>query len=319
MDRRRQWFVVLVSCLLPLVCGGATCNRFAGGTLPPPPPVLVDDAPSLTDVAAAVNRSRLVDQLSTGAMRVRLTSAPQLPELRGTMSARRDRDFRLRAKLPVMLGSAIDLGSNATSFWIQAPGPTGRRTLYHADHEIFRRSMRRDLLPVDPTWVMDALGLAAIDPNAVVAGPHRREDGLIEVRSIVAMPDGNYDRVLYIEPRGGYVTTQIMIDPAGRTIAAAHSTQHVYYPIGDAGVVLPHRVDLQLSPPGGESIAMQIRIDQYAVNQLISSDPRLFEMPTDASETINLTVPTGVPTHAATTQPSSYRVTQSQSPAIRTR
>ena len=112
-----------------------------------------------------------------------------MPRLSATLNLERERRFRLRASLPIVLGAGIDLGSNDELFWFEVPEGISK-TLYYARHDQYRQQLHRAVLPVDPTWVMDALGLVQIDPNAVVAGPVKREDGKLEIRSSLNMPDG---------------------------------------------------------------------------------------------------------------------------------
>ena len=320
--RRPCWSLWMAICV-PLLCGGATCRpQTSALPFPPPPAVALSPTPTLAEVSAAVNRNAAVDQLSCPAATVRVTSMPSLPKLSATLFLRRDRDFRLRAKLPLMLAGGVDLGSNANQFWLQVP-EAGGDTLYFARHDDFRRQMERSVLPVDPTWVMDALGLVTIDPNAVIAGPIRRADGRLEIRSQVPMPDGLYNRVAYIDPTGGFVTDQLVYDSGNRLVAASRASSHAYYPMpiaGDnplanvdpsggsgasigRGAVLPHEVEVVLNPPGGQSLSLHISVGSYIVNQLTSVDPTLFAMPTGAARVVDLTQ-TGLPTAAV--RPAAY-------------
>ena len=76
-------------CLLMLgvcfVSGGATCARRQPTlTLPPPPPVLAE-TPGLAEVAAAVNRTSAVRELSTNTATVDVLTMPTLPKLSATI------------------------------------------------------------------------------------------------------------------------------------------------------------------------------------------------------------------------------------------
>jgi hypothetical protein len=180
------------------------------------------------------------------------------------------------------------MGSNAELFWFEVPeGMSMTKTLYYARHDQYRQQLHRAVLPVDPTWVMDALGMMQLDPNTVVAGPITRTDGRIEVRNTLAMPDGIYQRVCYIDPDAGYVTDQFLFAPNGNRIAKSTASQHVYYP--EQQCSLPHRVKIELTPAAGVPLEMQIDIASYTVNQLLSGDPSLFTMPTSASQAVDLT------------------------------
>lgn len=276
-----------------ITTGGATCTRRPSTPVfPPPPPVSFSPAPTLSEVAAAVNRTDDVSMLSTTSATVRVASMPKLPKLRATVHARRERDFRLKADLPVVLGSGIDLGSNADRFWFETPERLSR-TLYWSDHHRFRHTGARTVLPVDPTWFMQAMGLARVNPDAVIAGPMVRSDGLLEIRENVPMPGGDHSRVLYVEPEGGYVTDQWVINEQNLVVARSEARGHVYYPIpgasgGTTGCVLPHHVRIHLTPPGGQEVELEFDIARYTINQLLSGDANLFVMPTTAANRVDL-------------------------------
>ena len=277
----------LVLALLLFVCGGATCARQpVASPFPPPPPVNFGEAPSLEQVANVVNRTAAITQLSTNSATVDVLSMPAVPKLNATMNLQRDKDFRLRASLPLLLGSGIDMGSNQELFWFEVPEGISK-TLYFARHHQYEQQLSRSVSPVDPSFLIDALGLVQIDPKSVVAGPIRRADGKLEIRTTTHTPSGMYQRVLFVEPNAGYVTDQLVYDPSGTLVAQSSASEHVYYEA--QGCVLPHQVKVDLVPRGGEPLTLQIGISSYTVNQLLSSDPNLFVIPSGASQTVDLT------------------------------
>lgn len=292
------WIGTLFVCF---VSGGATCARRDVPLPFPPPPVVFNETPTLEEVTAVVNRTSSIHQLSSNTASVELLSMPSLPRLGATLNLERDRRFRLRASLPIVLGAGMDLGSNDEMFWIEVPEGISK-TLYYARHDQYRQQLNRAILPVDPTWVMDALGLVQIDPATVVAGPVTRTDGKLEIRSTMSMPNGTYQRVCLIEPSAGYVTHQFLYAPNGNLIAQSQASNHAYYEAQQCA--LPHRVELNLAPSGGPPLSMRIEIGSYAVNQLLSGDPQLFTMPTSASQAVDLTK-LGQSTPAVTASPAS--------------
>ena len=281
--RSLSWILMLAVCF---VSGGATCMRRDVPMPFPPTPTVLTEAPSLQDVAAAVNRTSSVRQLSTNSASVEVLSMPRLPELNATLSLEREKNFRMQASLPVILGAGMDMGSNENVFWFEVPEGISK-TLYYAEHDKYRQQLTRAILPVDPTWVMDALGLVQIDPSTVVAGPVRRTDGRLEVRSTMNLPGGMYQRVCLIHPNEGYVTHQFLYAPDGKLIASSEASQHQYYEAQQC--VLPHQVKLNLQPAVGPALVMKIEVSSYAVNQLLSGDPQIFTMPQTASRAVDLT------------------------------
>lgn len=296
---------IAVICVC-FVCGGATCSR-GGAPMPfPPPPVVFEQTPTLEQLAEVVNRTSSVQQLSSNSAKVEVLTMPSVPRLQATLNLQRDRRFRLRANLPIVLGVGLDMGSNDEMFWFEVPEGMSK-VLYYANHEQYRQQLKRAILPVDPTWIMDALGLVQIDPATVVAGPILRDDGKLEIRSTMSMPDGIYQRVCFIDPSGGYVTDQYLYAPGGNLIAQSQASNHAYYE--QQQCALPHKVEIHLAPAVGPPLSMRIEIGTYLVNQLLSSDPQLFVMPTSASQSVDLTTlsdPSQMPPAISASGPVNY-------------
>ncbi|TWU26972.1 hypothetical protein Pla52o_08280 [Novipirellula galeiformis] len=294
------WIGTLMICF---VSGGASCARREPPMPFPPPPVALNETPSVEELATVMNRTSSIQQLSTNTATVEVLTMPNIPKLSATLSLQRERRFRLRASLPIVLGAGMDLGSNEDVFWFEVPEGMSK-TLYYAEHEKYRQQLQRAILPVDPTWIMDALGLVQLDPSTVVAGPLKRADGKLEIRSVVQMPDGLYQRVYFLEAAAGYVTNQFLYSPDGRLIAQSTATNHRYYPEHQSA--LPHQVELHLTPTMGPPLGMKISIGTYAVNQLLSGDPQLFTMPQNASQAVDLTTLSGTANAVQATPATEY-------------
>ena len=297
--RTLVWIGTLALCF---VSGGASCARRDPAVLFPPPPVAFQGMPSIDEVAAVVNRTDIIREISTNSASVDVLTM-NLPKLRATLNLRRDRDFRMRASLPVVMGAGLDMGSNNELFWFEVPEGMSKK-LYYARHDQYRQNLNHAILPVDPTWIIDALGLVHIDPSTVVAGPVQRPDGKLEIRSTMMTPSGMYQRVCFIEPSAGYVTNQFLYEPGGKLIANSIASNHEYHQ--DVQCALPHTVEVHLSPAVGPPLGMKLEIGSYAINQLLSGDPHLFTMPQTASEAVDLTTLGGASYGGTTVAPVGY-------------
>ncbi len=285
----KSWCLPAVGLLCFFVCGGATCSRQTPATIFPPPPPVFQATPTLQELSSTLNRTKAISQLSTNSASVEVLSMPDLPRLGATLNLQRDKNFRLRASLPIIF-AGIDMGSNTESFWFEVPEGVSK-TLYYARHDQYQQQLSRAILPIDPTWMIDALGLVELDPSNVIAGPITRTDGRLEVRSTQSMPDGVYQKVLILDPKAGFVTDQFLYAPSGNLIARSHATKHAYYASYECSI--PHEVEIHLLPSVGPPLSMKIEVGSYAVNQLLSGDPNLFVMPTSAPQRIDLTTLSG--------------------------
>ncbi|MEM1225815.1 MAG: hypothetical protein AAGJ40_08955 [Planctomycetota bacterium] len=271
---------VIIACVLAIAIGGCARTISQVDVPPPPPPIFDVATPSIEELAAAINRTDAVRELSTNSARVDVLSMPAVPKLTASMHLRRQKSFRLRASLPIMMGTGLDLGSNDNEFWFEVPEGMSQ-TLYYANHDQYSAQLDRAILPVDPSWMIQAIGLPRLDTNKVSRdGVVARRDGMLEVRTLEPSPAGTYQRVMLIEPSAGYVTHLFLYAPDMRLVAKSIASKHQYYDTVD--VVLPHEVKVELFPASGPPLAMQMEIDRYTVNQLLSGDPQLFVMPTTA-------------------------------------
>jgi hypothetical protein len=268
--------LLAVACLLS--ASGATCQRqmltnpFAAPG-PAAPQVLMEGA-SREQVIAAVNQnsSRIQSLTVTGAT-ITVPDMLGLPLLSGNIAAERPGRFRLTAGTAVT-GQEIDLGSNDELFWIwvrrnQPPG------VYFCRHSQFAGSNIRQMMPVEPSWLLAALGMVDLDPASVFDGPLPRGDGTVELRSWLNSASGPLQRVTVIDARRALVIEQHVYDQSGRTLlASAVAESHRYYPLEQ--ISLPQLVSIRLP---AANIALKINLGTVQFNQLSVDRAQLWSMP----------------------------------------
>ena len=279
MNGRTANSLAYLAMLAVLVAGsGATCQRPLsmnpfGGQGAIPPQVLVDGA-SRDQIVAAINQnSAKIQSLSATGVSITIPDTLGLPLLSGNIAAERPGRFRLTAGTGVT-GSELDVGSNDELFWMwmkrnQTPG------VYYCRHDRFANSNIRQVMPVEPAWLLAALGMVDIDPASVYDGPVVGRDGRVEIRTWMPSASGRLPRIMVIDPLRALVVEQWVYDASGTTVlASAVAESHRYYPVEQ--VALPERITIRLPPAG---LAFKIDLGSVAVNRL-GSDPRqLFSMP----------------------------------------
>jgi hypothetical protein len=263
MNRRGQLYFAILAVGL---AGGASCPQMMQQYTRPLPRILPEGATGAQIVAA----------INTNTSRVRTLHAPQahvdgrgFPTLRANLMIERPSRFRLTAETPIM-GPEVDLGSNEELFWMWARRP--QPTLYFCRHDRFATSAARQMFPIEPSWLIEAVGLVELDPRAQVTGPF--EAGLgrlrIETRGTPQAPV----RVTIVDSGTGWVLEQLLYDPSGRLLAHSVASGHRLDAASGAG--LPRRVDVRWPPTGLE---LQFDLGDPIVNQVDGVSPSLFVLP----------------------------------------
>jgi hypothetical protein len=270
---RRAPAYLFIALLLFVACG-ATCPRRNPYTQPVP--VAFPSPPTLNDVIRVVNtNSQAVQQLQTDSAKL---SAQGMPELRANIAMERPRNFRLQADF-MGLRQVLDLGSNHEVFWALVDIPQIAtnipRGIYFARHDQYQRSAARHLVPIEPDWLIDAFGLAYLDPSHVHEGPYARGPEQLVIRSRVPSPDGDLLKITVAHASYGWVLEQHLYDARSQLIGSVLASNHRHYPV--PGVTLPHRIQIQLPPPAQPLL---IDVASYAINQPSGNPAQLWTMPT---------------------------------------
>ena len=244
-----------------LAAGGSSCPK-QGATVPHMQPVF-DQLPPLGEVIRVVNsNSATVHRLQARGATI---SAPQTPSLSADLAIERPRKIRLRAGTRLG-GPELDLGSNDELFWfwVKRNQPPA---VYFARHDEFYTSAARQILPVEPHWLISALGIVKLDPLGKHSGPYSAGAGRLEVRSVIPSPAGDLVRRLIIHDRYGWVLEQHLYDSSGQLMASALASHH--QAVSSGKLILPRRVEIRLGPPSGMSFV--IEVTDYSLNYIEGS------------------------------------------------
>lgn len=270
MARQSQFWLLLLTTLVS--ASGASCPQFLYMNNAAGPRVL-PEAPTMTDVMQTVNNNTaLVQSLYTEEATI---SVPFMPSLRARLALERPRRLHLWGDT-FYSGPEVDLGSNDEIFWFWAkrnPMPA----VFYCRHDQFSTSAARSVLPVEPEWLIDALGLATLDPSLQHRGP-TPVGGRLRVETPLQTAQGPMTKVTFIHESQGWILGQHLYDAQGKLMASATSSNHWRDPA--TGAVLPTRIELQT--PATETMAQfSLRLDLHnlQVNKL-APNPQLWTMPT---------------------------------------
>jgi hypothetical protein len=271
---KRQAGAYLVLMTVLLCASGASCPTLRQ-PLASPAPTLFAGPPTLPEVIAAINAtSGQIRQLQTDSATL---SVQGMPTLRASLAAGPPRSFRLRASF-IGVGEVLDLGSNDQVFWAMVDAPQLMsevpRAVYYARHDQYLHSEARQMLPIQPQWLVEAFGLVQLDPAGRHEGPYQRGPGELEIRTRTASPDGDLTKILVLHDRFGWLQQQHWYDARGVLMASVFASQHQYEPA--LGISLPHAIEVRLPPPAH---SLQINVQTYSVNQMYSDPAQLWAMP----------------------------------------
>lgn len=281
--RNRQRSLHLLGiAVLTFAASGATCVPKRNIPEFQPQPIFTS-TPSADQMLEILNRSRGIQSLQSNFVTV---NPNKMRSLDATLVWQRERRFRVSGGISRMMGNNFDVGSNDEWFWMAVRDGMNPQ-LYVARHAEFEAQPQRRILPVSPLWIVEALGVIAVDPQQVMGPPVQRPDGMMELSTMVPSPTGTFTRTVVVDPKFGYTRQLVLRDPVGRLVATANQLEHEYYP--SVGMSLPHRVVIQLVPALDPPTEIDITIGKYAVNSLDPNQATGYDLPHSAGyQVINL-------------------------------
>jgi hypothetical protein len=269
---------VRVSLLLGLVLctTGASCTRtmrspFAAWQ-PPAPQVLMTGS-SLDQVIKAVNDNALrIQSIQTNNASITVPGMPGIPLLGGKIAAQRPGRFHLVAGT-ALTGDEVDMGSNDELFWfwVKRNEPPA---LFYARHNQFAGSAAQRLMPIEPQWLLDAIGFTEFRPGDVHTGPRPLGDGKVEIKSVMQTRTGQLTKLTVVDATRAWVLEQHVYDGQGTLIASAVAKSHKFYQ--QANVSLPDDVEIRIP---ASDLSLSIEMGTVEINTL-GENPQLWAMPT---------------------------------------
>ncbi len=226
----------LATLLILTVASGTSCPRTFQTVQPAP--VAFATPPTLEEVMRVVNqnRARIQAVYSTRAT----LNGNGFPALKASLAIASPRHVRLRAGLGVG-GSELDLGSNQELFWIWVKR-SEPPALYFGYHDQFVSSPAGQVFPVQPEWLVEAIGMTGLDPAGRHQGPFQRADGRVEIRTLLATAQGDLTKTLVLDPRSGWILEQHLFSSQGQLIASAYNRNHQQDPV--SGATLARRTEM---------------------------------------------------------------------------
>ncbi len=266
MDGSRR-VLLLLPLGLSLLTGCRVLEQIRNQLAPQPTPI---PHRTLEEVIQTVNTNSSWIQ-SYAADQATLTG-PGMPKLRASVAVARPKRLRLQAEF--WNSPELDVGSNEELFWFwvkrnEQPG------VYFCRHDQFAASPARRMVPIDPAWMIEALGLVEFDPALPHEGPITLPGGKLEVRTLRDTPEGPAYKSTIVDARQLWVLQQQYFNPQGQLIARSLASNHRRDPL--TGSYIPGTVKIE-SPSA--DFSMRLDLGDVEVNRLSSATAQLWTVPT---------------------------------------
>jgi len=271
MPTSRGWWSWrwLALVLVWVTASGASCPHVLRQYTQPVPRAL-PEAASLTQIVNVVNdNSNRVQSLSTSRATIAM---PGLPSLNANINFQRPRSLRLTAHK--FIGEELDLGSNDELmwFWVKRGQPPA---MLYCRHDQFHSSAARQILPVEPEWLIEAFGLVTLNPAEGIDGPFPVGGGRVELRTKTISGGKPMSRIIIIDDSRGVVLEEHLYDANRALLASAVLSKHTRDPA--SGVTLPHHIEIKCP---SQQFELSIDLGDVTINQLAGDPQALFVKPT---------------------------------------
>ncbi len=178
---------------------------------------------------------------------------------------RRDRAHRARGRCRQQCPGVLVLGP-----------PGAPPALYYCADDRYATSSARQIIPVDPNWLIEALGVVTFDPSWRHLGPSSLGGGRIEIRSEQPASESldPLKRIVVLDELRGIVLEQHLYNSSNQRIATSKLSKHQHDPT--TGVTMPRRVEIEWP---ATKFSLTIDLTDLQINQ-VGGDPRqLFTRP----------------------------------------
>ena len=180
--------------------------------------------------------------------------------------------FRMRASLP-FTGPEVDIGSNDELFWfwIRRSQPPA---LYYCRHDQFAASAARQIMPVEPQWIIEAMGLPRFSPADQPQGPFPVGEGRVQIRTVRHSAVGELTKVTVLDERRGLVLEQELYDRPAAAIATALTSGHA-----PRSGHRRHHADGNRDSISERNLSLKITAKQFQVNTMGAANTALWTKP----------------------------------------
>jgi hypothetical protein len=228
-------------------------------------------APTVRGLIDYLNdNAKRVNTLQVNDLDVDATMDSQSFNLRGRIYAEKPKNFRM--KVTLFGKDEVDIGSNPQEFWFWALKNPDKYQYFCSYKDLNAGRVQMMPLPVQPEWVMEALGLGPYGPADKYLLENEGQN-LIRLIEKTKSPQGYAVRKVIVINRKEMkapqpqVTALLLLDDAtGREICSAHITSTTQDRV--TGAIIPLKMELRMP---AQKMKMALRLDGVTVNGQIAA------------------------------------------------
>ena len=278
--------LILLSVLL---CFGLTgCaslkNLFQRKETPPAQAWTNAPMPALEQIILGVNQnSERIQKFSTENASIYMPGI--IIPMHSRITFERPKRLRIQGSATSVGSREFDFGSNDELFWLWLRRNEG--VMWYCRHDQFSISPVRDAIPIDPDWLIAALGIVEFKPTDQHFGPTRLNDGNWEIVSHCQTPSGQFIRRTVIDHKIGWVMQQELYTPQSELVASAQITDARFDRA--TGIYYAKRVEVQCQGMTGK---MTIDLGSPSFNRSEPFAETMFALPVyEGYRAVDLTGP----------------------------
>jgi hypothetical protein len=257
--------------LLTLFTG---CQTFKNAFRPKEkaPPMITASNPTLEQITSAINRnSQMIRNLTTENASIYVPGV--LVPLHSRLTFERPKRIRIQGSASSLGGQELDFGSNDTLFWLWVRRIQGE--MWYCRHDQFPACPVRSMVPIEPDWFIEALGIIEFKATDRHEGPTATADGNWLITSYCQTESGQFTKRTVIDAKVGWVLRQEMYSPQGELVALSAASDHRYDK--GTGIYYAKRVELQCHGTEGK-MTFDLGTPTFNVSSPFATV--MFQMPT---------------------------------------
>jgi hypothetical protein len=251
---------------------------------------------TLEQITTAINRNSMsIRSISTEDASMMVPGV--LFQLRSRIMFERPKKLRIQAGVG-LTGQELDFGSNDSMFWLWVRR-LQMNEMYYCRHDQFAICPMRSLVPIDPDWIIEALGVVEFSPSDKHEGPFKADDGNLMIVSRRQTQTGVFTKKTFIDAKNGWVLRQEMYNPQNELTAMAVSSNHTF----DAatGIVYARHIEIQCQGAEGK---MTLELGSVKFNNQTAFASSMFTMPVfDGYKAVDINSPEFLQNRGAVIQP----------------